>query len=100
MGPLLGSSMLPPDFAGDFDMEYFTSVSNFLDHEPDANYIEQSLVRRHNMMSPHYFGLHKNYFYRSVPVSLYGLVASACIVISFGAPFTISDNFQSISSLG
>jgi len=41
---LLGSPTLPPDFAGDFDMEYFVSVPNFLDHEPDANYIEQSLV--------------------------------------------------------
>jgi len=41
----LGSPMLPPDFAGDFDTEYFMSVPNFLDHEPDANYIEQSLVR-------------------------------------------------------
>jgi len=42
---LLGSPTLPLDFAGDFDMEYFMSVPNFLDHEPDANYIEQSLVR-------------------------------------------------------
>jgi len=40
----LGSPMPPLDFAGDFDMEYFMSVPNFLDHEPDANYIEQSLV--------------------------------------------------------
>ena len=41
----LGSPMLPPDFAGDFDMDYFTSVLIFLDHEPDANYIEQNLVQ-------------------------------------------------------
>jgi len=41
----LGSPTPPPDFAGDFDTEYFVSVPNFLDHEPDANYIEQSLVR-------------------------------------------------------
>ena len=40
----LGSLMSPLDFTGDFDMEYFMSVPNFLDHEPDANYIEQSLV--------------------------------------------------------
>jgi len=40
----LGSPMPSPDFAGDFDMEYFASVPNFLDHKPDANYIEQSLV--------------------------------------------------------
>jgi len=40
----LGSSTPPPDFAGDFDTEYFMSVPNFLDHKPDANYIEQSLV--------------------------------------------------------
>jgi len=54
---LLGSPTPPPDFAGDFDTEYFMSVPNFLDHEPDANYIEQSLVRRHNLTSPAYFGL-------------------------------------------
>ena len=42
---LLGSLMPPPDFTGDFDMEYFVSVPNFLDHESDANYIEQSLVQ-------------------------------------------------------
>jgi len=74
----LGSPTLPPDFAGDFDMKYFVSVPNFLDHEPDANYIEQSLVWQHNLTSPVYFGLNKNVFYCSVPVSLYGLVASAC----------------------
>ena len=75
---LLGSSTPPPDFTGDFDMEYFVSVSNFLDHEPDANYIEQSLVQQCNLMLPAYFGLNKNVFYCSVPVGLYGLVASAC----------------------
>jgi len=73
---LLGSPMPPPDFVGDFDMDYFMSVSNFLDHEPNDNYIEQSLVWRCNLTSPQYFGLHKNIFYCSVPVSLYGLVAS------------------------
>ena len=41
---LLGSPTPPLNFTGDFDTEYFMSVSNFLDHEPDANYIEQSLV--------------------------------------------------------
>ena len=75
---LLGSPMPPPDFTGDFDMEYFISVSNFLDHEPDANYIEQSLVWRRNLTLPQYFSLYKNIFYCSVPVGLYGLVASAC----------------------
>jgi len=75
---LLGSPMPSLDFAGDFDTEYFASVLNFLDHEPDANYIEQSLVWQYNLMSPQYFGLYKNIFYHSVPVSLYGLVASAC----------------------
>ena len=74
----LGSPMPPPDFARDFDMDYFMSVPKFLDHEPNANYIEQSLVWRCNLMLPQYFGLHKNIFYCSVPVSLYGLVASAC----------------------
>jgi len=54
------------------------SVPNFLDHEPDANYIEQSLVWRRNLTSPQYFGSYKNIFYHSVPVGLYGLVASAC----------------------
>jgi len=74
----LGSPSPPPDFARDFDTDYFASVLNFLDHEPNANYIEQSLVWRRTMTSPAYFGLNKNIFYRSVPVSLYGLVASAC----------------------
>ena len=76
----LGSLMPPPDFTGDFDIEYFVSVPNFLDHEPDANYIEQSLVQQHNLMLSAYFGLNKNVFYCSVPVGLYGLVASACPV--------------------
>ena len=75
---LLGSPMPPLDFAKDFDIEYFVSVPNFLDYEPDANYIEQSLVWQHNLMLPAYFGLNKNVLYCSVPVSLYGLVASAC----------------------
>jgi len=47
---LLGSPMPTPNFAGDFDMEYFVPVPNFLDYEPDANYIEQSLVQQHNLM--------------------------------------------------
>jgi len=87
----LGSPMPPPDFAGDFDMEYFMSVPNFLDHEPDANYIKQSLVRRHNLTSPAYFGLNKNVFYCSVPVSLYGLVASACPV---GVQYNFIDKYS------
>ena len=49
----LGSPMPPPDFAGDFDIEYFVSVPNFLDHEPDANYIKQSLVWQHNLSCLH-----------------------------------------------
>jgi len=73
----LGNPTPPLDFAGDFDTDYFTSFPNFLDHESNANHIEQSLVWRHNLTSPQYFGLHKNTFYCSVPVSLYGLVASA-----------------------
>ena len=41
---LLGSPMLPLDFARDYDPDYFASVPIFLDHEPNANYIEQSLI--------------------------------------------------------
>jgi len=82
----LGSPTLPPDFTGDFDTEYFVSVPNFFDHEPNANYIEQSLVRQHNLTLPAYFGLNKNVFYCSVPVGLYGLVASAC-------PVGVQNNF-------
>jgi len=74
----LGSPTPPPHFALDYDPDYFASVTIFLDHEPDADYIEQSLIWRRPMLTPAYFGLHKNIFYRSVPVGLYGLIASAC----------------------
>jgi len=40
----LGSPMLPPTFARDFDPDYFASVPIFIDHEPTADYIEQSLI--------------------------------------------------------
>jgi len=73
----LGSPTPPPHFASDYDPDYFTSVPIFLNHEPDADYIKQSLIWRRPMLMPAYFGLYKNIFYRSVPVSLYGLVASA-----------------------
>ena len=58
----LGSPSLSLDFVRDFDVEYFTLVSIFLDHEPDANYIEQSLVWQCNLTSPAFFGLYKNIF--------------------------------------
>jgi len=73
----LDSPTLPPDFARDYDLDYFASVPIFLYHEPTADYIEQSLIQRCNMTSPIYFGSIKNTFACSVPVSLYGLVASA-----------------------
>jgi len=41
---LLGSPMPPLDFARDYDPDYFASVPIFLDQEPNANYIEQSLI--------------------------------------------------------
>ena len=74
----LGSPTLPPHFTSDYDLDYFVSVPIFLDHEPDADYIEQSLIWRQPKLTPTFFGLHKNIFYHSVPVGLYGLVASAC----------------------
>jgi len=73
----LGSSMPPPTFARDFDPDYFVSVPIFINHEPTADYIEQSLIRRCNMTLPTYFSSIKNIFTCSVPVGLYGLVASA-----------------------
>jgi len=73
----LGSPTPPLDFTRDYDLDYFASVPIFLYHEPTADYIEQSLIRRCNMTSPIYFGSIKNTFARSVPVGLYGLVASA-----------------------
>jgi len=73
----LGSPTPHPDFARDFDTDYFVSVPKFLDYESNANYIEQSLVWQHNLTSPQYFSLYKNIFYCSVPVGLYGLIASA-----------------------
>jgi len=74
----LGSLMPPLHFASDYDPDYFASVPVFLDHEPDADYIEQSLIWCRPKLMPAFFGLHKNIFYHSVPVGLYGLVASAC----------------------
>jgi len=73
----LGSPTPPPDFARDYDLDYFASVPIFLHHEPTADYIEQSLIWRCNITSPIYFGSIKNTFAHSVPVGLYGLVASA-----------------------
>jgi len=40
----LGSPTPPPDFARDYDPDYFASVPIFLYHEPTADYIEQSLI--------------------------------------------------------
>jgi len=40
----LGSLTPPPHFALDYDPDYFASVPIFLNHEPDADYIEQSLI--------------------------------------------------------
>ena len=74
---LLGSPMPPPIFARDFDLDYFASVPVFINYEPTADYIEQSLIQQCNVTSPTYFGSIKNFFTRSVPVGLYGLVASA-----------------------
>jgi len=74
----LGSPMPPPTFTRDFDPDYFESVPIFIDHEPTADYIKQSLIWQCNVISPTYFGSIKNIFTCSVPVSLYGLVASAC----------------------
>jgi len=74
----LGSSTPPPTFTRDFDPDYFASVPIFIDHEPTADYIEQSFIQRCNVTSPTYIGSIKNIFTRSVPVGLYGLVASAC----------------------
>jgi len=73
----LGSPMPPPTFARDFDLDYFVSVPIFIDYEPTADYIKQSLIWRCNMTLPFYFGSIKNIFTHSVPVILYGLVASA-----------------------
>jgi len=74
---LLGSPMPPLHFASDYDPDYFASVPIFLDHEPDADYIEQSLIWHQPMLTPTFFGSIKNIFARSVSVGLYGLVASA-----------------------
>ena len=41
----LGSSTPPLTFARDFDPDYFASVPIFIDHEPTADYIKQSLIR-------------------------------------------------------
>jgi len=74
----LDSPMPPPTFARDFDSDYFASVPIFVNHEPTADYIEQSLIWRCNVTLPTFFGSIKNCFTCSVPVGLYGLVASAC----------------------
>jgi len=73
----LGSLMLLPHFASDYDPDYFTSVPIFINHEPAANYIKQSLIWQCNLTLPLFFGSIKNIFTCSVPVGLYGLVASA-----------------------
>jgi len=40
----LGSPTLPPTFSSDYDPDYFASVPIFINHEPAADYIEQSLI--------------------------------------------------------
>jgi len=73
---LLGSPTPPPTFASDYDPDYFMSVPIFINHEPAADHIEQSLIQRCNLTSPLFFGSIKNIFTHSVPVGLYSLVAS------------------------
>ena len=58
----LGSPTPLPHFASDYDLDYFASVPIFLNHEPDADYIEQSLIWCRPMLTPTYFGLHKIFF--------------------------------------
>jgi len=41
----LGSLMLPPIFARDFDPDYFMLVPIFVNHEPTADDIQQSLIQ-------------------------------------------------------
>jgi len=53
----LGSPMPPPIFTSDFDPDYFVSVPIFVNHEPAANYIEQSLIQQCNLTSPLFFWL-------------------------------------------
>ena len=40
----LGSPTPPLTFARDFNPDYFVSVPIFINHEPTADYIEQSLI--------------------------------------------------------
>jgi len=74
----LGSPILLPTFARNFDLDYFASVPIFIDHESTADYIEQSFIWWCNVTSLFYFGSIKNIFTCSVPVGLYSLVASTC----------------------
>jgi len=56
---LLGSPMPPPTFASDYDPDYFASVPIFINHEPAADYIEQSFIWRCNLTSPLFLALLK-----------------------------------------
>jgi len=73
----LGSPTPPLTFTRDFDPDYFMSVPIFINHEPTADYIKQSLIWQCNVTLPIYFSSIKNIFTHSVPVSLYSLVACA-----------------------
>jgi len=58
----LGSPTPLPDFTRDYNPDYFASVPIFLDHEPNANYIEQSLIWHRSVLMPTSFGSIKNIF--------------------------------------
>ena len=59
---LLGSPTPLPHFASDYNLDYFASVPICLDHEPDADYIEQSLIWHQPKLMPTFFGLIKIFF--------------------------------------
>ena len=74
----LGSPSPPPDFASTCDQDYFVSVQ-FLNHELNANDIEQGPLQQASIAVPTFFGSYKNIFSCSVVnTSLYGLVCSNC----------------------
>jgi len=85
--------MLPPTFARDFDLDYFASVPIFINHEPTADYIKQSFIQQCNVILPTYFGSIKNISTCSVPVGLYGLVASA---LPMGVQYNFIDKCPSL----
>ena len=58
----LGSPLLLPDFAGTCDMDYFVSVQ-FLNHEPNANYIEQGPLQQASIAVPTFLGVIKIFFH-------------------------------------